>query len=146
MRSFTAPPANAARRQFSTSGPLSSLRPHWPPDGAAHANPDLWWKVTWFVALPAVAVVSVWTWYKEYQHAKHYVRPPFVPMEYLRIRTKPFPWGDGNHTLFHNPIKNPLPTGYENLDEIKLPWYLKIWPHPTEEEANGGGSHAGGHH
>ncbi|CAD7684504.1 unnamed protein product [Nyctereutes procyonoides] len=31
-------------------------------------------------------------------------RPEFIP----------FPWGDGNQTLFHNSHVSPLPTGYED--------------------------------
>lgn len=79
-----------------------------------HEISTIWNKVLYVMA-PLTVVLAIRAFYNEWEEEKHIMehRPEFVPVEYLRIRRTPFPWGDGNHSLFHNPKRNPLPDGYE---------------------------------
>ncbi|XP_054262015.1 cytochrome c oxidase subunit 6A, mitochondrial-like [Macrosteles quadrilineatus] len=79
--------------------------------GADPGAMKLWKNLTYFVAIPAVGLCMVNTWLtvKEEDHTP----PEFVPYEHMRIRTKKFPWKDGNHSLIHNSHVNALPNGYE---------------------------------
>lgn len=75
----------------------------------------LWKRLSFFVAIPAVALcmVNAYLGHQE-DHAKP--RAEFVKYDYLRVRTKRFPWGDGTKSLFHNAHVNALPDGYETED------------------------------
>ena len=83
----------------------------------AFKTTSFWRNVSLFVAVPSVLLVAVKSYKAEQDHIRHieeHGRPEFIPYTHLRIRAKPFPWGDGNHSLFHNPHTNALPEGYEH--------------------------------
>jgi len=85
----------------------------WSSSSADHSGGmDLWRKLSYVVAIPAVVVLTINTYLQVTNHPHE--RPEFIPYEHMRIRTKRFPWGDGNKSLFHNPHSNALPDGYED--------------------------------
>nr|ACO11585.1 Cytochrome c oxidase polypeptide VIa-liver [Caligus rogercresseyi] len=69
-----------------------------------------WKKVFIFAGIPAILLGHVNAFVLPEGHGH---RPEFKPYPYLRIRKKAFPWGDGNHSLFHS-ANNALPDGYED--------------------------------
>merc|ERR1712221_53017 len=84
---------------------------------SAGHNPDgwkMWKKIFFFVACPIIILGNINAFVLA--DASGTEPPPFVPYDHLRIRTKKFPWGDGNHSLIHNPHTNALPEGFEHKE------------------------------
>ncbi|XP_067204932.1 cytochrome c oxidase subunit 6A1, mitochondrial-like [Linepithema humile] len=88
-----------------------------------HADPrkhEFFRRLSLFVVLPVISLISLITYVRQQEKAKK-PRQPYLDLPYMCRRTKPFPWGDGNHSLFHNPVKNPVrPYGYEVEDPNAL--------------------------
>jgi cytochrome c oxidase subunit 6a len=112
--------SRVAKFQASFRAYSAAAAGHGPAAGGEHAHAGgirLWKLLSFFVAVPGVGVCYVNAQLKEKHEREHHERPEFVPYSHLRMRTKKFPWGDGNHTLFHNPHVNALPDGYEEVEE-----------------------------
>ncbi|KAJ4439211.1 cytochrome c oxidase subunit 6A, mitochondrial [Periplaneta americana] len=101
---------NILRQRVVSSVPFRAV--HGPSAGDHSGGHKLWKNLSLFVALPGVGVCMVNAYLKHQE--EHHDPPEFVPYEHLRVRNKRFPWGDGNHSLFHNSHTNPLPDGYEH--------------------------------
>jgi len=106
-----------AKRMFSSSSARMSGDPYHLHSGPADCA--LWKKATFFGALPAILFghyMAFRPYFAPYPGEDPHARPEFVPYDYLRVRSKKFPWGDGNHSLFHNDHSNALPDGYVEHD------------------------------
>jgi cytochrome c oxidase subunit 6a len=99
-------------RGLSTAAPPPAVNPA--AVGEHGGGMRLWKILSFTVAIPGVLLCYLNARSKEAEHHEHHVRPEFINYDHLRRRTKKFPWGDGNHTLFHNKKTNALPTGYED--------------------------------
>ena len=111
VRSWRLLTANGRRNASAFANAVKAEEEH------AAGTMKLWKNISIFVVIPGLAWTTWNAYSKEAEHMKHIAehgRAPFQAYPHLRIRSKPFPWGDGNHSLFHNPHTNPLPEGYED--------------------------------
>jgi len=98
-----------ARRTYSSAAPASgqdawlanrnAIKEH------AKESADLWRKISFYVAFPAIIVTAAWVQKVEAEHAAHKEHESHDAAEapeyaYLNKRGKPFPWG--NNSLFFN--------------------------------------------
>ncbi|KAF2674964.1 cytochrome c oxidase subunit VIa [Microthyrium microscopicum] len=74
----------------------------------AHAggSAEFWRKLSIYVAIPCLLIASAnayTLWNEHWEHEAHMPPPEERPQyAYLNLRSKPYPWGDGNKTLFWN--------------------------------------------
>lgn len=72
-----------------------------------------WKKIFFWASLPCLAI-TMYAAYKDHVNHKAHERPDYVPYPFLNVRNKPFPWGDGNHSFFHNATEQYVPgVGFE---------------------------------
>jgi len=83
--------------------------------GEAHAvgSGELWRKITYYVAFPAIILIAINTWNLEKAHEAHMAaiieenggeRPERLVYDYMNVRRRGYPWG--NQSLFFSEEHN----------------------------------------
>ncbi|ODV94134.1 hypothetical protein PACTADRAFT_4088 [Pachysolen tannophilus NRRL Y-2460] len=112
----------AGRRFASTKSPFKPADPKAAAEFKKHIDAvhkhagetaALWKKISYFVAIPAIGLATVNTYFIEAEHAKHRAHKAKLSdeewpkdYEYMNVRKTKFFWGDGDKTLFWNPDCN----------------------------------------
>lgn len=90
----------AALKRLAFSAPKSLVRRygHGGSFEELDATAEKWKKISLFICFPAIIICSIHCYFAESEHFSH-PRPEFKKYDYMYIRTKPFPWGDGKATF-----------------------------------------------
>ncbi|KAI1137461.1 COX6A-domain-containing protein [Hypoxylon sp. FL0543] len=118
LRAANAPVFRSAlqRRLASTSTENAFIKERQAVKEHAAATTELWRKISIYGVIPALLLAGINAynlWNEHWEHWEHL--PPLeerVEYPYQNIRTKNFPWGDGDKTLFWNDKVN-----YHNKDK-----------------------------
>ncbi|CAG9835418.1 unnamed protein product [Diabrotica balteata] len=72
----------------------------------------IWKNLIIFLAFLSIILCAVNCYLS--QQSGHHEPPEYQKYGHMRGRTKIFPWGEDNKSLFHNPHVKALPDGYEH--------------------------------
>ncbi|PHH64074.1 hypothetical protein CDD81_5067 [Ophiocordyceps australis] len=106
------------QRRLASSAPAENAFIKERQDIKEHAKQttDLWRKISIYGTIPALLIAAANAWYLWNAHWEHWAHmPPLeerVEYPYQNIRTKNYPWGDGDKTIFWNDSVN-----YHNKDK-----------------------------
>ncbi|KAI9294359.1 cytochrome c oxidase, subunit VIa [Neoconidiobolus thromboides FSU 785] len=100
LRQYSSTASSSAREKYFEE--LKHTQEH------AKKATNTWRLISLYVAGPILIVTSYNAYRIAKDHEEHMKHHPyeFKPWPHLRIRNKAFPFGDGDHTLFHNPSIN----------------------------------------
>ncbi|KAK4466728.1 cytochrome c oxidase [Cladorrhinum samala] len=107
------------QRRLASSGPAGEnafVRERRQVKEHAASTTELWRKISIFAVPPALLLGSVnayWLWNEHWEHWSHMpALEERTEYPYQNIRTRNFPWGDGDKTVFWNDKVN-----YHNKDK-----------------------------